>query len=172
MHGISATFSFVCNPLHFFTLAVQIMNCASLGLCPALKLLNIWPFPLESRCFSLKNWISVSSFMHHVFGTVSGSSCSSQQGHCETHLLYTLPTPLPVFPPPRRWRCPNPLGRYLTPCGCIHVIHPGSVLAASLSAEIYIHSAQIAAETNPAFICVNTRHFINSQIHTQVRVTK
>lgn len=120
MLGISATFLFVCNPLHFLPLAIWIMKYAPLGPCPALKLLNIWPFPLESRCFSLKNWISVSSFMHHVFGTVSGSSCSSQQGHCETHLLYTLPPTLPgYFSPLRRWRCPDPLGSYLAPCGRI-----------------------------------------------------
>lgn len=106
--------------------------------------------------------------MHHVFGTVSGSSCSSQRGHCETHLLYTLPTPLSwSFFSLRRWRCPDPLGRYLTLCGCIHVIHNGSGLAESLSMEIYIHSAQIVAETNPAFIFVNTKHFINTQIHTE-----
>lgn len=149
-----ATFSFVCNPLHFFTRAIQIMNCAPLGPCPALKLLNIWPFPLESRCFSLKNWISVSSFMHHVFGTVSGSSCSSQQGHCETHLLYTLPTPLPVFSPPRRWRCPNPLGSHLTPCGCIPEIppwiHPGRV---PKRGDLYPFSSDCCWDKSCFYLC-------------------
>lgn len=148
------------------------MKCAPLGLCPALKLLNIWPFPLESRCFSLKNWISVSSFMHHVFGTVSGSSCSSQQGHCETHLLYTLPTPFLYFFSPEEVEMPRSPWEISHSGGCIHVILHGSGLAAFLRVEIHIHSAPIGAETNPAFIYVNTRHFINSQIHTRVWVTK
>lgn len=47
------------------------------------------------------------------------------------------------------------------------MIHNGSCLAKSLSVETYLHSAQIVAETNPAFIFVNTKHFINTQIHTE-----
>lgn len=108
--------------------------------------------------------------MHHVFGTVSGSSCSSQQGHCETHLLYTLPTPpflFFFFFLPEEVEIPRSPWEILTLCGFFHVIHRGPSLAASPSMETCIHSARVVAETNPTFIFVNTKHFINSQVYTE-----
>lgn len=47
------------------------------------------------------------------------------------------------------------------------VIHGGSGLASSLSVEIYIHPARLLLRQILLFILVNTKHFINSQIHTE-----
>lgn len=85
------------------------------------------------------------------------------------HIYYThFPPPLPVFFSPEevemprsRWEISHSVWMY--PCDPPR-IRPGCIPKHGNSISI---QPSIVAETDPAFISVNTMHFINSQIYTK-----
>lgn len=145
------------------------MKCAPPGLCPALKLLNIWPFPLESRCFSLQElnfcqlfyascvwnckWIK----LFITAGTLWNTSIT-----CTSHPHPTscfLPSPEEVEMPRSPWEIAHSV--WMHPCD-----PPPAWLPSWAWKSISLQPC-LVAETNSVIILVNTKHFINSQIHTE-----